>query len=284
VFRSHKLSRVAGLLILSCLPFTMAADGPPAPTPTPAPSPAPAPPVPNPNVTPPGFRELTAPSANKVRGLELPPNQEISSKKRFIVLTAKTDDPTVQVRWVVSNSVPQSPLSILEAPASKTILIFPNDHADMIFVLCYTVVNGDPSDPAVTAIKVNGTPFQPTPGPGPSPGPGPNPGPGPAPKPPAPAVTGNLHVTAIIDYGQQTPDLADMRTSKAFRDSLTQLNAEYHEYGAMDYPADMKKYVTAAGGPPVVIVQDDSGFVIDKAYKIANANDVLTLVTKLRGK
>ena len=85
----RRLPRTVALLLLACMPFTIAADGP-----TPAPSPPPVPVTPPaPNQNPPGFRELATPSSNKVGGLELPPNQEVSSKKRFVVITAKSDGP-----------------------------------------------------------------------------------------------------------------------------------------------------------------------------------------------
>jgi hypothetical protein len=213
------------------------------------------------------FVEVVPPQSAKVAGIQLPANQEITSKKRFVLVKATTDNANQQVKWLVLGSVANSQPTVLASPTGKQILVFPNDHADLITVLAWSAVGGSPTDAAVTQIKVNGPP-PPTPTP---------------PNPPTPTPTlGKLHVTVIMDFSAMTTDLASLRSSKSFRDGLTAADCEYHEFDVSGVPADMQPLVTKVGGAPAVIIQNSDGDVVEKA-RITNAAGVLTLVNNLRG-
>ena len=232
---------------------------PVAPMPAPAPAPAPA-------AGDVDFREVTLPASNKVTGLELPADQKISSKKRYVLLKAVTDKPDQEVHWLVLGSVPNAQPSSLTAGNGKILQVFPNDQPDLIVVMAYSSLDGKPTETAVTKITVEvaaaGTPEQANPG-------GIRP------------LNSTLHVTVILDYAKSSPELLALRSSAALRNALKQADCVYHDVALTQVPEDMKALLAEAGGAPAVIVQDSAGAVLAKQH-LSNADGVLKLVSELR--
>jgi hypothetical protein len=213
------------------------------------------------------FKEMKIPDTNKVAGLTLTPDQTVSAAKRFAIVRATTDKPDQKVRWIVLGALPGLQPSSLVSPSGRSILIFPAGYADLIVVMAYSSTADGPTDVAVSKLAVEG-PLAPSPQ-------------QPATKPP---VTGKLHVTVVIDLAKQTPELAAMRASKAFRDFLGKENCVYHECNPATVPADIGAALKKAGLPyPAVVIQNAAGDIEEKATFLT-AEDVTGLVERVRGK
>lgn len=223
------------------------------------------------------FREVPAPLGPKVAGLELTPDQKVPAGRRFVLVKATTDQPEQRVVWIVTSTVPGAqPGSTLASPSGKSILVFPSAPGELITIMAYSATADGPTSPAITHVQVDGTP------PGPPPGPGPGPGPMPPPRPKPQPVQGKLHVTVILDFAKQTPALAALRASKAFRDALVKDNCVYHEYSVAQAPRDMLASLKKDSVPiPAVIIQNNMGDVEAKAAVI-DADGILNLIDGLR--
>jgi hypothetical protein len=82
-----------------------------------------------------------------------------------------------------------------------------------------------------------------------------------------------LHVTVVVDQANQTPAVAALVESPTLLDTLAKAGHQYRVYD-QNHPTiaqkGLKPFVTAAGGPPVIILQTDDGSVIPngKATKL----------------
>lgn len=219
---------------------------------------------------------LKAPKAMagpKVEGLELSPDMEITTKQRAVMIEAATKGKTV--KWIVFNARAEAPVTYMEVPLAKSILIFPNDQEDVIFVLAYTSIGDLPTDPAKTTITVRGPPPKPKPKDEDEPDVKPDPLP--------PGV--KIHVTMVFDHEKMTPKLAALENSKTLRDVL---RTQGHKLHVLDVKqkviddADLRKYL-AAHGPFTLIVQRDDGPVLWAGPLPDTDKAVLDRVTKTIG-
>jgi hypothetical protein len=91
-----------------------------------------------------------------------------------------------------------------------------------------------------------------------------------------------MHVTLILDFAKQTPEVAALRSSTALREALRKAQCAYHEYSVAQAPNDMKGLLRAEGlGPPAAVVQDQEGNVREVA-PVTTAEALLALVERGR--
>lgn len=219
----------------------------------------------------PDAKAVGVPQSSKVTGLELPADQEVSGKQRVVFVPAKAAG---KVKWVVLNANSDTPVQSMELSSSKTLLVFPADQDDLIIVMAYTVVDGEPSETARTLITVKGSGDKPGPGPGPNP-----------PAPPAPPAAGPLHVTFIVDFEKQTPDIAAAINDRDLRQYLSSGKHQVHVVGVKSKSVvedGLSGPLGQAGGPPAVVLQDAQGVVL-AASKFKTSADVRQLVDKVVG-
>jgi hypothetical protein len=219
--------------------------------------------LPAPPAAPCEWKEVTLPSANKIKGLELPPDQNINSSKRFVLITAVTDKPDQKVKWLVIGSVPWSQPSAITISNSKTLQVFPNAHADLIVVIAYSSLDGELTEQAVTRIQVDG----PVPPAAPAAGPDLK-----GATPARAALTGPLHLTLLV---------ANVKDAPAF----SMEGVKLHVYDAKGLPADMQQPFASVPGPgtgPRYIIQSAAGDIVAKGW-FSTAYDLTTAVEKVRG-
>ena len=183
----------------------------PIPGPGPAPAPLPVPPVNGPPVAPGDlWQPLATPTKNEVPGLKLPAPTEVAAGQKYIQVTAIC---AKKVHWLVSGRNASTPVEALTSPISNTILILPGGE-DTIVVLAYSVdETGQPTDTAVTYLKVGANPDPPPPDPTPEPTPKPKPAPTPAPV----VKPSKVHVTFIYEKAKQTRAISDIVNDPALR-------------------------------------------------------------------
>jgi len=257
------LGKAVLTLLLSSLPFLqLEAEGPPRPA------------------APPGseFTEVTLPQSHKVEGLSLTPDFKVPLGKRFAIVRATTDKPEQKVKWLILGGNPGQPPEAVVAPSGKSVMVFLGDRPDRIVVLAYSATEKGPTEPAVCKITVEGK------------GPFPSDGGGAARPPAAPGargaaprpVTGRMHVTLVLDFGRQTPELAALRASTGLRNALAKAGCDYHEFNAPQAPPDMVSLLKAEGlAPPAAVVQDQEGNVREIA-PVTTAEALLALVERAR--
>jgi len=200
----------------------------------------------------------------KVVGLELPIPIQVNDITAPVPVIAKTT--ATDVRWIVSGNNPKAQPKVVLIPSLKMALVQPTSPADdVIVIFAYTVVDGKPTDPAVTAISVSTKATPPSPD-GPTPPTPPEPVQPPAPKPKAAKPT---HVTFILDFVKPAPGQSTIRNDTQFRNWLNSVGIEYHELNikseTLKQPGGLQPYVDEWSGPPVIVAQDDGGNVIGSA-------------------
>jgi hypothetical protein len=218
------------------------------------------------------FTEVALPKSNKVEGLTLSPDQKVPAGKPFAIVQATTAKPEQKVKWLVLGS--GAPPSAVVSPSGKSVMVFLGGQADQIVVLAYSATEKGPTEPAVCKITVEGKAATPA-----ERGPAGRPPPAtPRPRP----LTGRMHLTLVVDFGKQTPELAALRASTALRGALTRAGCDFHEFNASQAPADMQKLLQAEGlAPPAAIVQDQEGNVREVA-PVTTAEALLALVERAR--
>jgi hypothetical protein len=209
-----------------------------------------------------------ASSTNKVDGLLLTEDQTVSADEGFVVVKATCSGP---VSWLVLGGIK---VKYIEVPGGSVIVATPAN-AGTISVFCVGVVNGKTTEFAQTTITVQGgsTP----PGPGPAPGPGPGPAPGPA---------SPYHVTMVVDTSVASPQSAAILNSQNVRNAITSKGNFLRVYDIKSPTLQQKRLdglVQQAGGPPVIIIQRNDGFVIGKWKMPATEQEVINLIQQNTG-
>lgn len=266
----------AALALLCSLPLSLnAAEAPRRPRADPAPAPAPA--------------EDPSP------GIELPAEQTVRGDEGFVTIEAKTD--ATALRWIIFGT---GKLKYVELDHSVIISVPPAGGTIQVYAV--GLVGGKLTPAAHTVITVTGARPPPGPAPGPEPGPtppppGPGPTPTPTPTPPAPApVAGKLHVTVVLDYDRVTPAEGRLVNSPTLRAAVAAEDAELHLYpstatamqppegapGGVKGGRGLGPFVTAAGGPPAVILQNAAGKVLAREHLPADEAAFLALVRRVR--
>lgn len=178
--------------------------------------------------------------------------------------------PTLRV-WFDASQKPG--LAVLTAP-----------RAGSYTVVVVAIGKPDGSDKTLTRIAawpITIEPIAPAPRPDPEP-PGPIP---PDPVPPGPTpVTGKLWGTLVLPAFPTVAE-ASLRTDPDIRAAFTAKNATFRNYLAIEQEMDKpgwKAALTAAGGPPVVLWQNESGKVV-KSTAGATEAKILADLTALRG-
>jgi hypothetical protein len=199
----------------------------PAPSPVPKPSPSPAPtPAPGPFPSPSSvWQPHVEPSKNEVDGLKLPAPQEVSITQKYVQVAATSDKP---VRWLIGSRTPGIVIEALESPLTNSVLIFPSVGEDVIVVVGYSAsAIGEPTQPAITYIKVNGVAP-------PAPPPIPQPVPQPTPTPTPVKTPTKLHVTFIVDPAKATKNTGDILNDVSLRKWIKDQGSIIHELSVKD--------------------------------------------------
>lgn len=211
----------------------------PVPIPTPGPTPGPIP-GPTPNPISEVWQALELPAKNIVSGLELPAPMQISSTRKYIIITAKCASP---VRWLISAKSGVA-LEALESKLTNSILIFTTGQPqDTIVALAYSVISGKPTDTAITFVHLTNDTPPPEPGPEPTPTPGPT------------ALPSKLHVTFLLDFTKTTRAVSDVINSADLRQWLASRGHKIHEVSIRD--ADKYNLDVELNGktPPLLVLQ-----------------------------
>ena len=136
--------------------------------------------------------------SNKVEGLEIPPDTEVSPDEGFVALQATAKG---SVKWLV---ISQSKVKFLTNDAANTIIISVPQNGS-INVFAVALVENKLTDFAKTTITVKGNNVDPKPNPNIDPKPDPKPSNLP------------LHVTFVFDVNENTPDIAALLNSQDLR-------------------------------------------------------------------
>jgi hypothetical protein len=190
--------------------------------------------------------------SSKVEGLEITPGSlTVPITQRAIKLTAHCEK---TVKWLVISG---SKVESMEIPETKQLMVFPNAVPEQISVYAYTVLeNGEPSEPALSVITIQGArppPVDPTPPVDP-----PTPKPPPV-DPPTPSGPNKLIVTFVVD--NESPDIAKITKVVDSKEVVEGLKSRgcgrfVRDVGSPRLEAlNLKKFVDAAGGAPVMIIQ-----------------------------
>ena len=138
--------------------------------------------------------------ANKVDGLEIPPDMEVASDEGFVALQASTKG---SVKWLV---ISQAKVKFLTNDTANTIIISVPS-SGQINVFAVALAENKLTDFAKTTITVKGNkpdPVDPKPDPV---------DPKPSPKPSSLPI----HVTFVFDVNENTPDIAAVLNSQELR-------------------------------------------------------------------
>ncbi len=238
----------AGLLALLLMGATvLGQEGPPVPPPISAP----------------------AASANKVDGLELPPDQVVAPDEGFVNIVAKCKG---TVKWLVISNVK---VKYVTNDATNSIIVsVPNAPGTLVTVFAVAQVDNKLTEFVRTAIQVAGNA---PPGPGPNP-PGPNP-PGPAP------IAGKFHLTFVVDMNNASPELAALLNSAALRKTVTDKGGFLRIYDKSNPVVAQKKLdvlVQKAGGGPTMVLQSPTGQVFNADSLLVPRTDqeVIAIINK----
>ena len=181
--------------------------------------------------------------ANKVEGLEIPPDMEVSSDEGFIALQATAKG---SVKWLV---ISQSKVKFLTNDTANTIIISVPQNGQ-INVFAVALVESKLTDFAKTTITVKGT--KPDPKPDIDPKPDPNPKPTSLP----------LHVTFVFDVNENTPDIANVLNSQEFRKLVSDNKSFLRVYDVTSDVVKNKKLDTLlpkVGTNNMMVVQSADG-------------------------
>lgn len=227
-----------------------------------------------------GAAPVKAVSSNEVKGLKLTADQKVNTNKRVAIVKATTSGP---IKWIVNNLNPQSQIETIELTSSKSLMIFLSGQPDTVIVYGYTVVDGLPSDPVRSVVVVESDEPEPEPEPEPGPGPGPKP-PAPTPAPAPKAVKGPIHVSLVLDFTNQTPELAAIINDSNLQTWLADNGYKRHVLSLTSdsvTKGGLSTGVTKAGGAPALVIQDGDGNILDAA-KVVDAASIKILVSKYK--
>lgn len=167
--------------------------------------------------------------ANKVDGLEIPPDMEVASDEGFIALQANAKG---SVKWLV---ISQSKVKFLTNDTANTIIISV-PQSGSINVFAVALVDNKLTDFAKTTVTVKGS-VDPTPKPNVDPKPDPTPKPSNLP----------LHVTFVFDVNENTPDIAAVLNSQELRKYVVDNKSYMRVYDLNSDVVKNKKLDTIVG-------------------------------------
>ena len=207
-------------------------------------------------------------SANKVDGLELPPDQVVAPDEGFVNIAAKCKGP---VKWLVISNVKVK--YVTNDAANSIIVSVPPTAGTLVTIFAVGVVDNKMTEFVRTAIQVQGA----APGPGPGPGPGPTPGPAP--------VSGKFHLTFVVDMNNPTPELATLLNSAALRKAVGDKGGYMRIYDKGSPVVAQRKLdglVAKAGGGPTMILQSQAGAVLNPTELLVPRSDaeIIAIINK----
>jgi hypothetical protein len=198
--------------------------------------------------------------ANKTDGLELPADQTVKFDEGFVTIQATCKG---EVKWLVISAVK---IKYFTLNTNNTIIVSVPPQGGLISVFAVGSINGKMTEFAKTMITVT------TPGPNPTPNPNP--------------INGPLHVTFIMDLNNTTPALGQIINSQKIRDAVTTKNAFYRLYDSQSPILKNKglaDLVTAAGGPPMIVIQTSSGGIVDKRKMPGTEDEIIQYLNQVLG-
>ena len=192
-------------------------------------------------------------SANKVEGLELPPDLEVVSDEGFVSVSAVCKG---SVKWLV---ICQNKIKYIVNDNNNSIVVsVPQNGTISIFAV--GLVEAKLKDFAKTIVTVKGLLPNPTPNPSPTPNPTPSPTPSPTPKP-----STSLHVTFVLDFNESTPEIASVVNSQSVRKIIIDNKSFIRVYDVTNSIVGEKKLdqvLKQVGGDNMMLVQDSEGKVL----------------------
>jgi len=183
--------------------------------------------------------------ANKVEGLEIPPDMEVNPDEGFVALQANAKG---TVKWLV---ISQAKVKFLTNDTANTIIISV-PQSGQINVFAVALVDNKITDFAKTSIVVKGS--KPEPNVDPNPKPNPNVDPKPTGLP--------LHVTFVFDVNENTPDIASVLNSQELRKYVTDNKSFFRVYDLNSDVVKNKKLDTIipkVGTNNMMVVQESDG-------------------------
>lgn len=183
--------------------------------------------------------------ANKVEGLEIPPDMEVNPDEGFVALQANAKG---TVKWLV---ISQAKVKFLTNDTANTIIISV-PQSGQINVFAVALVDNKITDFAKTSIVVKGS--KPEPNVDPKPNPNPNVDPKPTGLP--------LHVTFVFDVNENTPDIASVLNSQELRKYVTDNKSFFRVYDLNSDVVKNKKLDTIipkVGTNNMMVVQESDG-------------------------
>lgn len=201
--------------------------------------------------------------ANKVDGLELPPDQTVSPTEGFVNLQAKCEG---EIKWLVISS---ARVKYIAVPQTNSIIISIPPQGGTITVFAVGLVGSKLTDFAKTNIKVSGN--------------GPQPQPQPSPEPPG---GGPLHITFLVDLNSMTPELAQILNSQTLRQRIAAQGNFFRLYDLKSPVISAKKFdgiVQRIGGNAIIVIQKNDGYVLDAQKVPSSEAQVLQLINQYSG-
>lgn len=210
---------------------------------------------------------LGQPPGNKNQFIELPADQEISSKQRSVKISAKTEG--AEVQWIVFGTAPGLQVQ-WDDIGNKSIRVYPNDVDDEILIIAYTTAGMPPkaTPPVATMILVIGKDGKSKKEPQ---------------EPVEPKRSGKIaaHVTYVVDNQKHSPEIAGIINDGALRkfiyDAGIKLHPSVDVRSETVVKAKLGAVINQTGGPPCVIVQDAQGNVIGSG-RMTTVQDVRNLI------
>lgn len=212
--------------------------------------------LPSPNATP----VINTP--NVVTGLILPPDKTVQSDEGFITIKA---DCAGTVKWLVLSALK---IKYFPLPDNEILVSIPCQ-TGTINLFAVGTINGVTTDFARINITIN------------------------APTPPAPipnpVTSGPYHVNFIFDINTVTPELAAVLNSQKIIETVVSKNSFYRRFDMQNAAnrqtlsqtgLDVK--IKEAGGPPLIIIQNNSGALVTAPIKIPKTEaDVLQILNSI---
>ncbi len=216
-------------------------------------------------------------SANKVDGLELPPDQIVAPDEGFINITAKCKG---SVKWLVISTVK---VKFVTNDATNSIIVsVPTASGTLVNVFAIGMVDGKPTEFVKTSIQVAGTstqaqdptqtiptvPAQPI-----------------FPTNPAVATAAKFHLTFIVDMNNAAPELATLLNSDVLRKAVSDKGGFLRIYDKTSPIIAQKKLdglVQRVNGGPTMIMQSAGGNVLnaDQLFIPKTDREVISLINK----
>lgn len=202
---------------------------------------------------------FSAKPTNKVPGLELPADMEVDHKEGFVRIEATATGP---VKWLPLSDVKVKYTSV--APNAIILSVPPVNTTISLFAV--SVIDGKPTDFAVTNIKVVGAPET-------------NSSPSPTPDP----TTGDvkLHITFVLKLNAVTPAQAKLLNSATLRKAIADKGYYMRIYDVNSPIITQKKltsFIKNNGNSPTLIIQLPTGKVIVSKEMPTDEAEILELI------